>query len=62
MAERDYYTVSEVAKMLNVGISTIHRYISRKDLRAYHFFKNSRWRIPKKEFEVFLSKIKEATK
>ncbi len=55
-SEREFYLVEELAKMLRVSNMTIYRYIKAGKVKAYKIGKE--FRIDKKEFEVFLDKMK----
>ena len=54
--EKEFYTAKELAKKLRVNIMTIYRYIKAGKLKAYKIGKE--FRIEKKEFQRFLSKVK----
>lgn len=54
--EKEFYTAKELANKLRVNIMTIYRYIKAKRLSAYKIGKE--FRIDKKEFNEFLSKVK----
>ena len=47
-----YYTVKEVAEMLQLNEVTIRRYISDEKIKAYKFGRN--YRIEKEELNRFL--------
>ena len=53
---KHFYTAREVADMLKVNIMTIYRYIKAGKIMAYKIGKE--FRIEKKEFEMFLDKVK----
>jgi len=54
--EKEFYTAKELAEKLRVNIMTIYRYIKAGKLKAYKIGKE--FRIEKKEFQRFLSKVK----
>ena len=54
--EKEFYTAEELAEKLRVNIMTIYRYIKAGKLKAYKIGKE--FRIPKKEFNQFLDKVK----
>ncbi|MFH1712907.1 MAG: helix-turn-helix domain-containing protein [Candidatus Jacksonbacteria bacterium] len=56
MPQKPLYTAKELADTLQYNIMTIYRYIKAGKLKAYKFGKE--FRIDKKEFDKFLSKIK----
>jgi len=56
MKKQEFYTAKELAEKLRVNIMTIYRYIKAGRLKAYKMSKE--FRIDKKEFNKFLSKIK----
>ena len=56
MKEKDFYKAEDLAKMLEVNIMTIYRYIKAGKLNAYKTGKD--FRIEKKEFDKFLEKAK----
>lgn len=55
--EKEFYTAQELADKLRVNIMTIYRYIKIPGkLKAYKIGKE--YRIDKKEFKIFLDKVK----
>ena len=54
--EKEFYKAEDLAELLNVNIMTIYRYIKAKRLKAYKIGKE--YRIDRKEFEIFLDKVK----
>jgi len=54
--DKEFYTAEELAEKLRVNIMTIYRYIKAGKLKAYKIGKE--FRIPKKEFNQFLDKVK----
>jgi excisionase family DNA binding protein len=56
MEKKEFYKAEDLAKLLDVNIMTIYRYIKAKRLSAYKIGKE--FRIDKKEFNEFLSKVK----
>lgn len=54
--QKEFYTAEELAKKLRVNIMTIYRYIKAGKVKAYKIGKE--FRIGKKEFVKFLSKVK----
>jgi len=53
--EKEFYKAEELAKVLNVNIMTIYRYIKANKLKAYKIGKE--FRIDKVEFNEFLSRV-----
>lgn len=51
-----FYKTEDLAKVLNVNIMTIYRYIKSGKINAYKIGKE--YRIKHKEFELFLNKVK----
>lgn len=56
MKQEEFYTAKELADKLRVNIMTIYRYIGAGKLKSYKIGKE--FRIDKKEFDSFLSKVK----
>ncbi|MFA6096861.1 MAG: helix-turn-helix domain-containing protein [Candidatus Paceibacterota bacterium] len=56
MKNREFITAGETAVLLNVNIMTIYRYIKAGKIIAYKIGKE--FRIEKKEFNIFLDKVK----
>ena len=54
--QKEFYLVEELAKKLRVSNMTIYRYIKAEKLKAYKIGKE--FRIEKREFDNFLSKVK----
>ena len=54
--EKEFYKAEDLAKLLEVNIMTIYRYIKSGRLKAYKIGKE--FRIDKKEFNNFLNKVK----
>lgn len=54
--EKEFYKAEDLAKMLEVNIMTIYRYIKAGRLKAYKLGRE--FRIDKKEFQSFLEKNK----
>ena len=54
--EKEFYLVEELAEKLRLSNMTIYRYIKAKKLKAYKLGKE--FRIDKKDFNKFLSKVK----
>lgn len=52
--EKEFYKAEDLAKMLEVNIMTIYRYIKAGRLKAYKFGRE--FRIDKNEFSRFLKK------
>ena len=48
-----FYTATDLAKMLNVNVMTIYRYIKAGKLTAYKFGKE--FRITEENFQTFLN-------
>jgi putative molybdopterin biosynthesis protein len=53
--EKEFYKAEDLAKLLEVNIMTIYRYIKAKRLRAYKIGRE--FRIDKNEFQSFLKKV-----
>ena len=53
--EKEFYRAEELAKLLEVNIMTIYRYIKTGRLKAYKIGRD--FRIDKDEFNVFLKKV-----
>ena len=53
--EKEFYRAEELAKLLEVNIMTIYRYIKAGRLKAYKIGRD--FRIDKDEFNVFLKKV-----
>lgn len=59
--QKTYYIVSEVAKILNLSIITIRRYI--KDKKIQGFYKMGKeYRIEKEDLEKFIKEVKSNNK
>ena len=56
MKEKEFYKAEDLAKILEVNIMTIYRYIKAKKLTAYKIGKE--FRIDKTEFKKFLVSVK----
>lgn len=56
MTEKDFYKAEDLAKMLEVNIMTIYRYIKSGKLKAYKIGKE--FRIDRNEFQQFLKSTK----
>lgn len=54
--EKEFYKAEDLAKMLEVNIMTIYRYIKSGRLKAYKLGRE--FRIDKNEFQSFLEKNK----
>lgn len=54
--EKEFYKAEDLAKLLEVNIMTIYRYIKAGRLKAYKIGKE--FRIDKNEFNNFLNKVK----
>jgi len=54
--EKEFYKAEDLAKLLDVNIMTIYRYIKAKKLSAYKIGKE--FRIDKNEFKRFLNSVK----
>ncbi len=54
--KKEFYKAEDLAKLLEVNIMTIYRYIKAKKLRAYKIGKE--FRIDRAEFNKFLNKVK----
>jgi len=60
--ENNLLTVKQVASLLDIGPRTIHRWIAQGHFSGAYkvgFARNSRYRIPQSDVDVFLQKIKE---
>jgi excisionase family DNA binding protein len=53
--EKEFYKAEDLAKLLDVNIMTIYRYIKAGRLRAYKIGRE--FRIDKEEFQAFLKKV-----
>jgi len=51
---KDFYTIKEIAELLSVSVSTVHRYIDDGYLHAYRIANRGPYRIKKKEYKRFL--------
>ncbi len=56
MKGKEFYKAEALAKLLDVNIMTIYRYIKAHRLKAYKIGRE--FRIEKKEFKRFLNKAK----
>ncbi len=56
MENKEFYKAEDLAKLLEVNVMTIYRYIKAGRLRAYKIGRD--FRIDKKEFNNFLNKVK----
>lgn len=54
MKEKEFYKAEDLAKLLEVNIMTIYRYIKARRLKAYKIGRE--FRIDKNEFQSFLRK------
>lgn len=54
--EKGFYKAEDLAKLLEVNIMTIYRYIDAKKIKAYKI--GRQYRIEKSEFNRFLERIK----
>lgn len=55
MKEKDFHKAEDLAKLLQVNIMTIYRYIKAGRLRAYKIGRE--FRIDKTEFKAFLNRV-----
>ncbi len=55
MKKKDFYKAEDLAKLLEVNIMTIYRYIKAGRLKAYKIGRE--FRIDKTEFEAFLKRV-----
>lgn len=55
MKEKDFYKAEDLAKLLDVNIMTIYRYIKAGRLKAHKIGRD--FRIEKSEFNAFLKKV-----
>ena len=53
--EKEFYKAEDLAKLLEVNIMTIYRYIKAGRLKAYKIGRE--FRIDKQEFQSFLKKV-----
>ncbi len=53
--QKEFYKAEDLAKLLDVNIMTIYRYIDAKKIIAYKIGKE--YRIKKTDFELFLKKV-----
>jgi putative resolvase len=56
MEDKEYYKAEDLAKLLEVNIMTIYRYIKAGRLRAHKIGRD--FRIEKVEFQRFLNSVK----
>lgn len=56
METKEFYKAEDLAKLIDVNIMTIYRYIKAGRLNAYKIGKE--FRIDKREFEQFLKNVK----
>lgn len=56
MKDKEFYKAEDLAKLLEVNIMTIYRYIKAGRLKAYKIGKE--FRIDKFEFDRFLNSVK----
>jgi excisionase family DNA binding protein len=56
MKDKEFYKAEDLAKLLEVNIMTIYRYIKAGRLKAYKIGRE--FRIDKNEFQRFLDKVK----
>jgi excisionase family DNA binding protein len=54
--KKEFYKAEDLAKLLEVNIMTIYRYIKAGRLKAYKLGKE--FRIDKKQFNNFLNKVR----
>lgn len=54
--EKDFYKAEDLAKLLEVNIMTIYRYIKAERLTAYKIGRE--YRIDKAQFQRFLNNVK----
>ncbi len=54
--EKEFYKAEDLAKLLEVNIMTIYRYIDKKKLKAYKIGRD--FRIDKTEFQRFLKSVR----
>jgi excisionase family DNA binding protein len=55
LKEKDFYKAEDLARVLEVNIMTIYRYIKAGRLKAYKIGRE--FRIDKTEFQSFLKKV-----
>ncbi len=55
MKDKEFYKAEDLARLLDVNIMTIYRYIKAGRLKAYKIGRD--FRIGKKEFQSFLRKV-----
>lgn len=53
--QKEFYKPEELAKVLQVNIMTIYRYIKAKRIKAYKIGRE--YRIDNNEFQTFLKKV-----
>lgn len=56
MSENEYYLISEVAEMLDISISTVHRYIKDNLLKGYRPANRGPWRVTADSVDKFQQK------
>lgn len=55
MKDREFYKAEDLAKLLEVNVMTIYRYIKAGRLKAYKIGRE--FRIDKQQFDLFLRKV-----
>ena len=54
--EKEFFTISEIMKILQLSRMTIYRYINNGKLQAYKFWKD--YRVKNEDFEKFIKEHK----
>ena len=55
-SEKEYYSIAEVARRLNIHRNTLYRLISTGEIPAHRFL--SRWRISRADLDAFLKRTR----
>jgi excisionase family DNA binding protein len=54
--DREFYTLPEVAELLQLSRQTVYRYIKSNELPAYKFGDGGQWRIRHEDLEEFIQR------
>ncbi|MFH5880913.1 helix-turn-helix domain-containing protein [Liberiplasma polymorphum] len=52
--KENYYTINDLIKMLNVSRFTLHKYIKKKEIKAFKV--GNSWRVTETELQRFIEK------
>lgn len=58
MEQKPFYTVDEIAEMLQVSIDTVRNWINRKKNKLPAFKIGREWRVQREDFEQFIRERK----